>query len=698
MMPAGTAGASGCRGAAPAGAAAGSSQRRRFAALTVLLCLLGAATPAAPLPEPAPCKRFEATVLKIDTPAPRSDDRGVDILSYDLDLTLDPAPGPVSGVVALTGRVDIGLVALQAGVDTLVLDLIPELTCDGVTRAGGPLAFERVGEELRVAIPGGLATAAPDTVTIAWHGRPPRHGNLYVGLMYRRDDAGTPADPADDVPMMFTISEPWSAHAWWPCKDHPADKAQVSLAATVPADLTAISNGSLESAAEAAPGWWRFQWRELYPLPTYLVSVAASRYVSWNEECRPAVADPVPLEFHVLERDRPAAEHDLANTCAMMDFLTARLGPYPFDGEKYAQVEVIWGGAMEHTTATSIGQFMFTGDRRYENVVLHELAHQWFGDSLTPAVWSDIWLNEGFATYAEALWLEHSLGPEARESFMRLIGPGRHPDLFEGAGTLSDPSPVLPNTLVYDKGAWVLHMLRGVVGDEAFFRFLRDYANDPSLKQGLVTTAAMIARAEAAAGRDLDAFFGPWLETDGVPVLSLEPVPDSRRTGEAGVLLRQHQAQLMTTPVPLTIWAGRCAVEVTAVLEQREQTFSWALDCPIDSVTVDARRPQLARWTAAPPPALTVRGPAPNPIPVGGGDFTLTLRDQSHVIVNIHDVRGRLMETMDLGNLAAAGSDGFEHLWRWTPANGAANLPAGVYWFDFRAGAARAVRRGVFIK
>ena len=155
--------------------------------------------------------------------------------------------------------------------------------------------------------------------------------------------------------------------------------------------------------------------------------------------------------------------------CIRDSFLTGRLGPYPFAGEKYAQVEVIWGGAMEHTTATSIGQFMYTGDRRFEQVVLHELAHQWFGDSLTPAGWQDIWLNEGFATYAEALWLEHSEGPAARDDFLQLIGPGRHPALFAGEGTLAEPSPVLPNTLVYDKGAWVLHMLRGIIGDEAFF-------------------------------------------------------------------------------------------------------------------------------------------------------------------------------------------------------------------------------------
>ncbi len=654
---------------------------------------------------PAPCKRFEAQVRSgqaialTDTPPPRADDRGVDILSYDLDLLLDPAPGPTAGVVALTGRVDIGLVAVRAGIDTLVLNLVPQLACDSVTLAGVPLVYTREGEELRIALPHALATAAPETVTVAWHGRPPRHGNLYVGLMYRRDDNGTPSDTADDIPLMFSISEPWSAHAWWPCKDHPADKALVSLAATVPAGMSVVANGTLGQVVEGPPGWVRYEWREAYRLPTYLVSVAASRYVSWSEDCRPSQAPAVPLEFHALERDRAAAEVLLGRSCAMADFLTGRLGPYPFAGEKYAQVEVIWGGAMEHTTATSIGQFMYTGDRRFEQVVLHELAHQWFGDSLTPAGWQDIWLNEGFATYAEALWLEHSEGPAARDDFLQLVGPGRHPALFAGEGTLAEPSPVLPNTLVYDKGAWVLHMLRGIIGDEAFFRLLRDYANDPRLVQGLVSTADLVAHAEAAAGRGLGTFFDGWLTTDAVPVLSLEPRPGRPGTppGSAGVRLRQHQAPLMMLPVPLLLHTAAGAVPVTAVLEEREQDFQWRLGAAVDSVTV-AAQPLLARWLASPPPALDVRGPMPNPVTGDETTFELILGQGAQVTVFIYDMRGLKLSEAALGFMPATEAGQGGTLWRWRRPAGAAALPAGTYWFEFRAGMHRAVRRATLVR
>lgn len=679
---------------------------RRAAAQPVVWWLVAALplqlpTPAAAAspPAPAPCKRFESLVgaeaARLDTPAPRADDRGVDVLSYDLELTLDPAAGPTAGVVTLDGRVAIGVRALRAGVDTLVLDLVPQLVCDLVARDGVPLDFARVGEELRIAVPGGLSTGAPDTVTVRWRGRPPRHGNLYAGLLYRRDDGGTPADPGDDTPFMFSISQPWTAHAWWPCKDHPADKALVSLAATVPADLQVVGNGRLESVTDVPPGRRRYAWRERYPLPTYLVSVAASRYETWREVCRPPGAAAVDLEYHALARDRAAGETLMGRTCAMMGFLTGLLGDYPFGGEKYAQVEVVWGGAMEHATATSIGQFMFTGDRRFEPVVLHELAHQWFGDSLTPADWPDIWLNEGFATYAEALWLERSEGPAALQEFLRLIGPGRHPALFAGEGTLSLPSPVLPNTLVYDKGAWVLHLLRGVIGDEDFFACLRAYANDPALVHGSVSTPRLIDHAERAAGRDLGAFFRGWLDTDAVPVLSLEtlPGPPSRAPGgQARVRLRQLQEQALVVPVPLLLHTGGGAVAVTAVLERTRQDFRWETAAPVDSVTVDPDRAVLARWAPAPPPALAVRGPWPNPAGEAGVEFALSLRESAQVIVKIHDAQGRVVAAHDLGTVPAMAPGDPDPRWRWQPAADQGKLPSGLYWLSFEGAGARAVR------
>jgi aminopeptidase N len=656
----------------------------------------------APAPAPARCKpALVHPAAKDDLfPPPPSDTRGFDVLSYDLELRLDP-PGR-----AISGSVEIGLSALTsgsgAGLTTVQLDLVPELTVTQVRDTQGALSFTHTDSRLEIALPQPLPGGAVARIQISWQGRPPRHGSFLAGLMFRSHDAGTPADPDDDMPIVANLSQPWSAHSWWPCKDHPADKALVSLAVTVPDDLAAVSNGVLLDVSTPEPGWRRYAWREQYPLPTYLVSVAASDYESWSELCAPTIGTPVQLEYHVFPQDRANAAYDLALTCEMMSFLSEVCGPWPYPGEKYAQVEFKWIGGMEHTTATSLAQLLFTGDRRFENLFVHELAHQWFGDSLTPATWSDIWLNEGFARYSEALWVEQRYGRQAYLDFMAEIGPLRHPDLFRGEGILADPDPILPNELVYDKGAWVLHMMRALIGDAAFFDFLSSYANDPDLVHGLVRQADMIAAAEAAAGRSLRNFFGPWLETDLVPVVSLsvaQPQP-----GLVNVTLTQHQQPAFEVPVPIAIYGACGTLRSTVALTAVRQTFSWKVPCAVDSVRIAPAGLALLRGRGAASAPLTVRGPAPNPASAAGSEFVLFLTEDSEVVVNIYDARGRkITDEISLGVLAAtesaADTDPMGHPWRWNPGSAGEPAPAsGLYFLEFRGNGGRQVRRLTVIR
>jgi len=630
-------------------------------------------------------------IVDEEFPPPPSGDRGYDVLSYDLDLQLLPSDW------SLTGRVDIGMMALAEGLTRIRLDLVNDLTCDGVTFNGRDAAFTHQGDSLVVTFNPPVATAAAETLTVRWHGRPPRHGAFFTGLMFRIHNSGTPEDPDDDMPIIANQSQPWSAHSWFPCKDHPSDKALVSLTATVPEALQVISNGTLVYEDAPESGLRRFAWREDYPIATYLISLAATNYVSWSEECAVAVGDPVHLDFHVFPQDRPAAEFDLARTCDMMDFMTTLAGPYPFTGEKYAQVEFKWVGSMEHQTATSLSPVVFTGDRRFELVVIHELAHQWFGDSLTPEVWADIWLNEGFARYCEALWIEHDSGIEDYQEYMRQIGPLRHPDLFVNDGILIDPDPILPNTLIYDKGAWVLHMLRMLIGDDAFFSFLADYATAPDLALGSVVLADMIGFAESAAGRDLHGFFGPWLETSVVPTVSTVIFPTYAVSGSDRVQVRfkQHQDPLFEVAVPVVIHTACGTQRELAVLTSRSEAFTWPTECPVDSVAVDPEGMVLMKSVVDPPPVLTVVGPWPNPVPTTGAQFRIYLTSEREVTVKLYDTRGRLLGGEHLGSLAATGPendpDTEPHVWTWT--EGTTRTPAGIYWLEFNAAGARSVKK-----
>jgi aminopeptidase N len=678
-----------------------SGRRRLLAAFMLLLAVFWVETSvldtrarAHPEPAPAKCRHHlwpgeYDLAHKSDFPPPPTGDRGFDVLTYDLDLTLDPEGAHI------TGTVDIGLLVVSAGLDTVRLDLVDELTCTLVQGADAVLAFSHENDALRVLLP--TAAAAGDTLrlTVGWEGTPPRHGRMQVGLLFRKHNAGTPDDPSDDVPIIANISEPWSAHSWWPCKDHPADKALVSCAVTVPEDLFVVSNGSLLGEEAVGPGLRRYRWSEAYPLSTYLVSVAVSNYESWFEECLG-----VPLEYHVFPPDRAKAEVDFAPTCDMLEFMTDLVGPYPFAGEKYAQVEIKWIGAMEHTTATSISQIFFTGDGKHETLILHELAHHWFGNSLTPGRWRDLWLNEGFARYCEALWVEHRYGPEAYRGYMHSIGKENHEEWFAGDGLLGDPSPILPNLMVYDKGGWLLHSLRQLIGDQAFFGLLHDYANEPDLVQGTVVAEDFITAAGRAAGRDLGNFFTPWLETESVPEIwwRAEYHPD-------GVDLQVGQLQdtVHELALPLEIQTTCGPRREMVTLHQREHLFHFSSSCPTTGVRVDPDSLVFMFRGAAPDPvldvqvALQVGGPLPNPLHGQGGEFLLYLTAEAPVSAKIYDLRGRLVQEHDLGILGNTGPEADKHStphrWRLSTPSGAGPLATGVYWMEFRAGQNRVVRK-----
>jgi len=654
--------------------------KRPVLAAFVLTAVLVGGAAAAPLPSPAHLPTLARTLNEPAGPPARHGN--YDVLDYDLDLTVDP------GAQQIDGRVRVVLQPLGGDGDRIVLDLVGNLTCDAVTRRAENLIFRHDGDSLVVTLPATLTALEPDTLTILYHGRPQPHGVFNAGFMWRMRDTGLAGDPSDDTPIIATVVEPWSAHSWWPCKDDPADKATVGLDITVPDSLEVVANGTLLGVEAAGAGRRRYRWREAYPIATYLVSIAVTDYVSWSADCLPRIGPAVRLDFHVFAEDSARAVVDLAPTCDMMEMMTDIAGPWPFAGEKYAQAEIRWVGAMEHQTATSISQFLLTGDRANETTVIHELAHQWYGDSLTPKTWPGIWLNEGFARYFEALWVEQEYGAEAYGDFMQQIGRVRHPDLFAGEGILADPDPILPNILIYNKGAWVLHLLRLLIGDDAFFTFLHDYPNDPALARSGTDTAAMIGHAEQAAGRSLEAFFTPLLQTDAVPVIQVEVT-----ISPAAVNLVQLQDPPFELPVPVRIFTGSGPQDTVLDLAARSQSFSLAGFGKIDSVQIDPQNLSLMRRASAPVRSLEIQGPVPNPGP--HSEFELYLKDYAQVTVDVYDARGYRVDTRHLGWLdptGPAGEDGSTpHIFRW-PAGPAAPA-SGVYWLRFFAGSNQATRK-----
>ncbi len=476
---------------------------RHHRALPVILCGLLAAVAALPAragaPEP-PTPEERRVILKDlhAAPPPTGDlllaggPSDLDVDRYAIDLQVLPSTQTVSGSVRIEAR------SLVTGLTQVGIDLRNELTVTAVRSAGLPATFTRPTHKVMVTLDRPYDPGETFEVEIDYHGPP-----TSMGIAFRFDThAGQP--------IIQSLSEPYGAKAWWPCVDRPDDKAIVEMDLTVPDTLTGVSNGLLVATVDNNDGTHTFQWRSAYPISTYLVSVAISNYFTWTEFYTPVTGGPaMPVQHWVYPEHASAAQQDLSVTVPMLEAFSSIFGEYPFVEEKYGHAIFNFNGAMEHQTVSSYGAVLIRGDNRYDWIVAHEAAHQWFGDSVGPATFQEIWLNEGFASYGEALWFEHLNGAAGLQAYMQSM------DTRPFCGTLFNPPCGLFHRTVYDKGGWVLHMLRGVIGETGFFDGLRAYTQ--TYKFDSATTDRLRTVMETASGRSLATFFNRWVFQTGEP-------------------------------------------------------------------------------------------------------------------------------------------------------------------------------------
>ncbi len=426
-----------------------------------------------------------------------SPDAVVDVERYNIDLEVSLSPDRVDGSVLLRAR------SLVSGLTDLEVDLWDDLTVSSVTIGALPLAFTHSNDLLSVTLDRPYALDEVFDLVVTYGGLPDPNAGFGPAFAFR-SHAGQP--------LVYSLSEPTYAPLWWPCIDHPSDKAIVEMDLTVPGNLVGVSNGVLIGTLDNMDGTKTYQWRSAYPISTYLVSVAITNFVVIDDVYEPVSGGPdMPVQHWVYPEKLTAATQDFSVTVPQLEFFSGLFGEYPFVDEKYGHALFAFGGAMEHQTVSSYGSFKITGDNRNDWIVAHELAHQWWGDSVTLADWPEIWLNEGFASYSEALWTEHLGGAAALEAYVASF------DTRPFCGALYDPEPLCPlfGKTVYDKGAFVLHMLRKVVGEADFFQGLRDYAS--GFAHSNAGTPDFQATMEAASGMALGGFFDRWVYQSGEP-------------------------------------------------------------------------------------------------------------------------------------------------------------------------------------
>jgi aminopeptidase N len=456
--------------------------------------------------------------------AARASQDDYDVTFYDIDIAIDDGPETVSGSVTMRGK------SLIDDLTTVILDLYDNMTVDSVAHDGSPASYAHNNDHLTVNLNTALQTGDDFEVKVVYHGAPV-------------DDALNFSTHGGGNPIISSLSEPIGARQWWPCKDTPADKSDSArIAVTVDASLVAVSNGMLVDVA--VNGTTKtYTWFESYPITTYLISVAVSNY---SEFVDTYIYDSgtMPIEHYVYPEDYADALVDLSITPEAIAAMADIYGPYPFLEERYGHAEFPWGGAMEHETCTSYGAVLIRGDHFYDWVLVHELSHQWWGDKTTCATWDDVWLNEGFASYCEALFQESKGGFDAYRRTMISKEFANYPDVTY------DPEALFDLRHVYDKGASILHMLRGVLraefgpeeGDARFFEILREHAERPGNKYGSASTEDFIRLAEETTGLDLHWFFGPWLYGTGRAELRYDWSMQSQGLG-AQVELQLEQVQ-----------------------------------------------------------------------------------------------------------------------------------------------------------
>jgi aminopeptidase N len=497
----------------------------------------------------------------------------IDVLHYTFRIVLSDANDEVGG------ETTVDLRFLQAGVTHFALDLTSlkdgkGMTVARVTSRGATLPFRHSADRLAITLDSAPAPGESRQFTVKYRGVPG------AGLHIAANKFGDRT--------FFSWNWPTFARQWLPTIDHPSDKATSEFLVTAPAKYQVVANGLLQEELDLGDGRRMTHWKQSVPIATWLNNIGVARFASRHF----GTAAGVPLQTWVFPQDRDNGALTFEEpTRQAMEFFTSHIGPYPY--EKLADVEVAgMGGGMEHASAIFFGERSVTARPAF-GLVAHEIAHQWFGDSVTEKDWDDAWLSEGFATYFASLASEFYAGRDAFAGAMRRS----RTDIFN----LEKRTPVVavihdnlseiqngraPVGIVYQKGGWVLHMLRGVIGTEQFWAGIREYYR--RFRDSNASSEDLKRVMEETSGADLGWFFEQWLYRAGSPVVKGEWTYNST-AGRVEIDLRQTQSGApyrLPLEIAVTV-AGASPVVQRVECTAKSQKFEIATDKEPSSVELD---------------------------------------------------------------------------------------------------------------
>lgn len=501
-----------------------------------------------------------------------------DITYHKLEFTINPA------VYFISGKVTTTYTALS-DMSSLTFDLSNALTVSSVKRGIDNLIFTQSATELQITLPATQLTGTSETVEITYSGAPSSSG--FGSFM--QSTHGT-------SPIIWTLSEPFGAMNWWPCKQDLNDKVNsIDVYITAPSQYTSVSNG-VEPEAPVINGLDKTtHFHHNYPIPAYLICMAVTDYAVYNQ-----TGGTIPNQYPIVnyiypENLTPTLQNQLAQTPLILNLYENLFETYPFHNEKYGHAQFGWGGGMEHTTVS----FMVSFGRQ---LIAHEMAHQWFGDKITCGTWKDVWLNEGFATYLASMVIENFDGQAAfindKTNMINLVASVANGAVYLTDAEALNVNRIFDSRLSYRKGAMVLNMLRFKLGDTMFFQGLKNYLADTNLAYKYAITSNLQSHLEAVYGSSLTEFFNDWVYGQGYPTYSITVQNNFNSTVALSVNQTQSDPSVsfFEMPIPVRVFgAGGEQMDLVLNNTSNGETFVKNVPFVVTSVVFDPNKDLISK-------------------------------------------------------------------------------------------------------
>lgn len=574
-----------------------------------------------------------------------------DFIYQRCEWNLDPAINFIEGKITTHFIPDASLPSIE-------FDLSVVLTVDSIVYHSNQLQFTHASNIVNATFPSALPASVIDSVSVYYHGVP----DTSVGG-FNLDVHG-----ASNSPVMWTLSEPYGAMNWWPCKQNLNDKIDsLDIIIYCYQWFQVASNGVMVRDDDFAVHH-SITWKHRHPIAAYLVCFAISDYAVFTDTV-PFAGDTVLVVNYVYPEDSAWAATAMHDVVGQMQLFDTLFGQYPFADEKYGHAQCNFGGGMEHQTITFVGGFWY-------ELFAHELAHHWFGDKVTCVTWEDIWLNEGFATYLSGLCYEYYAPNQywypwlsAEMSYTTSL-----PDGSVWVNDTTDVSRIFDPRLSYAKGAMVLHQLRWVIGDSAWYAGVNNYLNDTTIAYAFASTADLQYHLEQSSGQNLTWYFSDWYYGEGYPTYTFNWSQDTANVVTVTVWQSQSHPSVpfYELPLPLYFKNGTQDTLIRVNHTVSGQTFTIPLGFTADSLLFDpqiwiisannvlnsvSEIPMPSSFTVFPNPAidvLTLQSPIRGVCAVKIYDMHGKIVQQANVVTNTAGTGELNIETLSSGNYIIA--------------------------------------------